>query len=82
MAVGDRRVTRRARIVWPFQTLRDLAGIALVVLIIMVAIFASVVGPSIKARLNYGFGPEWDCVNPGKGGPICVKHPTQTNNPN
>jgi len=22
---------------------------------------------------NSGFGPDWDCTNPGQGGPACVK---------
>jgi hypothetical protein len=22
---------------------------------------------------NFGFGPEWDCSNPGKGESVCVK---------
>jgi hypothetical protein len=26
--------------------------------------------------LNHGFGPDWDCTNPGWGGPVCTKKPT------
>jgi hypothetical protein len=32
---------------------------------------------------NWGFGPEWDCSNPGKGsGPVCIKHPAKAGNLN
>jgi hypothetical protein len=34
--------------------------------------------PNFGRRTNDGFGPEWDCTNPGDGGAICVKNlPTQ-----
>jgi hypothetical protein len=22
---------------------------------------------------SWGFGPDWECSNPGKGGPVCLK---------
>jgi hypothetical protein len=81
MITGDRRATGRARIVWPYLTLRDIPRIVAVILIIVVALIASVMTPIIGSRMNYGFGPEWNCAWPGKGGPICVKHPAPTNNP-
>jgi hypothetical protein len=27
-------------------------------------------------RHNWGFGPEWTCINTGKGDPICFKQPS------
>jgi hypothetical protein len=58
---------------WPLLTLRDIGGIALLIALLAAVLFASVVGPRINAKTNYGFGPEWDCSAPGKGGPVCVK---------
>ncbi|MGA2793551.1 MAG: hypothetical protein ABSE69_08450 [Roseiarcus sp.] len=29
---------------------------------------------------NWGFGPDWRCSLPGKGGPICIKHPVKADN--
>jgi len=26
-------------------------------------------------KVNHGFGPDWDCVNPGSGGAVCTKKP-------
>ena len=37
--------------------------------------------PNLDRKTNDGFGPEWDCTNPGDGGPICVKkQPAQRKN--
>jgi hypothetical protein len=30
---------------------------------------------------NFGFGPDWDCSNPGKGESICVKREAPPENP-
>ena len=78
----DRRVKRRAKIVWPYMTPGDLAGIAAVILVIAGFLLVTVVSPSIGWRTNYGFGPDWDCANPGKGGPICVKRAGPANKTN
>lgn len=29
--------------------------------------------PASTKATNFGFGAEWDCVGPGKGGPVCIK---------
>jgi hypothetical protein len=29
--------------------------------------------PSSMRATNFGFGAEWDCASPGKGGPVCIK---------
>ena len=26
-------------------------------------------------RSNFGFGSDWHCTYPGKGGPVCIKDP-------
>jgi hypothetical protein len=60
--------------VWPYLTARDISGILIAVALIAAVIFASVASPLIRTRTNYGFGPEWDCANPGKGQSVCIKH--------
>ncbi len=55
----------------PYLTRGDIGGIILLIAILGLILFAAVKGPQIMG--NYGFGPEWTCVSPGKGGPICIK---------
>jgi hypothetical protein len=64
-----------AIMVWPYLlTRRDLVGAACALALLAVIIFASFVRPMGLAKTNYGFGPEWDCVYPGQGGAVCIKH--------
>ena len=67
---------------WPFLTRKDIAGIVVAIVVLGVAIFASVIGPQLARKTNYGFGPDWDCNNPGKGGLTCIKRPAAATNPN
>ena len=53
----------------------DVVGIVLGVLLVvlLIALYA-VNGPlGLRARANYGFGPEWNCASLGRGEPLCVK---------
>jgi hypothetical protein len=48
------------------------------VVIFLVAAFlivAAVVFFEFHVFENWGFGPDWECTNPGYGGPVCVKKP-------
>jgi hypothetical protein len=68
---------------WPALTRGDVAGISFAIILAIIVIFASIFGPEISRRINYGFGPEWDCFNPGKlAGLSCIKHPVKAANPN
>jgi hypothetical protein len=67
---------------WPYLTRRDIGGILLAIVILGVALLASVFGPQITARMNYGHGPEWNCSFPGKGDAVCVKRVTNGGAPN
>lgn len=68
---------------WPYLTRGDVAGILLLIVILGAVLFAAVVGPELARKTNYGFGPEWDCVNPGKlSGLSCIKRPAKSENPN
>ncbi len=53
----------------------DVRAIVLLVAILAALIFGVVEirSPIIGKPTSWGFGPEWDCVNPGKGDPVCVK---------
>jgi len=58
--------------------LREAAAIA--------AVAAVVAGFLVLSLLPYrspnaGFGPDWDCTNPGQGGPVCVKRETPPESP-
>jgi hypothetical protein len=60
---------------WRLRTLtrRDISGILLAIVLLAALAFLFVVFPNLGQQTNEGFGPEWDCTNPGQGGPICVK---------
>jgi hypothetical protein len=60
---------------WPVFRRGDAAGIVLVAIVLILAAFALVAGPKLNQKTNYGFGPDWDCVNPGKGGVTCIRQP-------
>ena len=55
-------------------TRRDIAAILFVVAIVGGLLFVHVVVPNL-GRSNQGFGPDWDCTNPGEGNSICIKKP-------
>ena len=70
------------RVIWPYLTPREIARIILVIAILGIAIAASVFGPELRRKTNFGLGPEWDCTDPGKGsGVVCVKHPPNPGDP-
>jgi hypothetical protein len=66
---------------WPYLTFREIVGILLVLAIVGALFFwqLALVNRNIVAS---GFGPGWDCVYPGRGGPVCVKAPTKAGNSN
>jgi hypothetical protein len=58
---------------WPYLTREEIAGILLLIVVLAGVFFAWVILPNSGLMTNWGFGPEWECSNPGKGGPVCVK---------
>ncbi len=62
---------------WRLPTWKDLAGLALVVLLIGGLLAAFVGMPGFqnlnRSGVNSAFGPEWHCAYSGKGDPVCVK---------
>ena len=58
--------------------LREVAAIAAVVAVI--AGFLALTFLPYRSP-NFGFGPDWDCSNPGKGESICVKRETPPESP-
>jgi hypothetical protein len=67
---------------WRYLTRRDIVGIIVVIVFLCAVLFASVVGPGISSKTNFGFSPEWDCVSPGKSEPVCIKRPVKTDKSN
>jgi hypothetical protein len=65
---------RRAGAAQPDKLLIYLA-IAAGCLVLLIAVAVYVLGgpPSLRARANWGFGPEWDCTSVGRGEPVCIK---------
>jgi hypothetical protein len=57
-------------------TRRDISGAVVAFVVLATVLLLSAIFPadSFMQRINYGFGPEWDCVNPGKpAGLNCIK---------
>ena len=61
---------------WPYLSLRDVGVILLLLALLGLLLFVSVVGAGVSRKTNYGFGPEWDCSNPGRGALSCIKRLT------
>src|ERR1700724_427170 len=58
---------------WPYLK-RNIPGIITWIVVVGGLLFLWVINPDLTPRkTNYGFGPEWDCYSPGRGGPICFK---------
>jgi hypothetical protein len=67
--------------VWPFPTWREIAGMALVILLLGGLATAFLLRQDLFLHANRGFGPDWDCTYPGYGEPICVKRVAPAKNP-
>jgi hypothetical protein len=64
---------------WRLWTWKDVASATGVVIAIGALLFFLGFYPN---RDNWGFGSDWSCSNPGKGGPVCVQGtPSSTNHP-
>ena len=50
--------------------------VAAIFLLAAFLIVAAVVSVEFLVFENRGFGPDWECSNPGYGGSVCVKKPT------
>jgi hypothetical protein len=60
---------------WYVRTLSraEIGSILLAIALLAAVAYFFLAFPSFGRQTNDGFGPEWDCTNPGDGGPICVK---------
>ncbi len=65
---------------WPYLTRQDIAGILLLIVVLAGVFFAWVILPNAGLMTKWGFGPEWECSNPGKGGPVCVQRRAKPEN--
>jgi hypothetical protein len=53
----------------------DVTAAALVLLFIGLLALAFIYFSGNRGRANFGFGPDWDCTDVGKGDPVCIKRP-------
>jgi hypothetical protein len=61
---------------WPLPTRGEIAAVLVILAIGGALIFAFIKYPYGAA--NRGFGPEWDCTQPGSGDPVCLKRAPAT----
>jgi hypothetical protein len=69
---------------WPYLT-RNVARILLVIVILGGLLFVALISPIYRdqvQKMNYGFGPEWDCIYLPKVGPFCTKRAVNPDKPN
>jgi hypothetical protein len=66
---------QRRKMYWRLRTLppRDIGGILLAIVLLAALALFFLLFPNLSQQTNNGFGPEWDCTNPGQGGPVCIK---------
>src|SRR5262245_42573825 len=62
----------------PVTMRRELGAILLVAVFLLVALVGGLYFHGRQA--TSGFGPDWDCVNPGTGEPVCIKRPAGRSN--
>lgn len=58
---------------WRAFRFGDVKAVLLLTAILVIMFAAFVRFPGLTA--SWGFGPNWECSNPGKGGPVCLKKP-------
>jgi len=54
------------------MTRKDIAAILLLIAVAGGLLFVHVVAPKLGSS-NSGFGPNWECTNPGEGESVCIK---------
>ena len=60
------------------QRMKNAAIALLALLAVGLLALGGMYGRSLGQAANWGFGPGWRCILPGKGGPVCVKYPAKT----
>lgn len=68
-------MARHNRFVWVWLTFHRREVVLALAVIAIGLVLAVVWGPGLGPRTGRGFGPDWDCVDVGKGDPVCVKKP-------
>lgn len=59
---------------WRFLTVREVVGMALILLLIVSVIWLAIRYPERAKAVNHGFGPEWSCTNVPNADYICLKN--------
>jgi hypothetical protein len=83
MTQGSRRPSAGASRLDAYLRLRRLRELSIILLVIVAGAVAVAGAAYMRSSgaANWGFGPEWSCLWPGKGGPVCVKHPAPADKP-
>ncbi|MFL6804381.1 MAG: hypothetical protein ACJ8FM_10370 [Xanthobacteraceae bacterium] len=63
---------------WRVSIRGEIAAILLVAALLGAILLASIEFPNFSwySMTNRGFGPGWECTNPGVGEAICIKNPS------
>jgi hypothetical protein len=61
-----------ARSTWIYFRFHLREAIVIVAILAVIAGFLALTFIPFRSP-NFGFGTDWDCTNPGQGGPVCVK---------
>jgi hypothetical protein len=61
------------KLMWPWLNPSPGDVMGALLLLLFLSLFAIVAASGPFGPRNFGFGPEWDCVNNGRGEPICIK---------
>jgi hypothetical protein len=64
--------------IWSHLARRDIEGIFIAIFILGGVFLVWVMIPDMGKKTNWGFGPDWECSNPGNGDPVRVKRPAKT----
>jgi hypothetical protein len=63
------------KVSWPivYSYRREIVGIVLAIALVLTIFLVQLYFATHRISVGTGLGPEWDCVNPGKGNSVCIK---------
>jgi hypothetical protein len=63
------------RLIARWHAFRRVDVVAFLLLAVLVAAVLAVYVRFPFGVGNWGFGPDWECISPGQGDPVCTKKP-------
>jgi hypothetical protein len=61
---------------WLRSTPGEIPALLLAIGLVCVLLFGLVRLSGVTPKLNWGFGPDWQCADVPDGEPVCIKKPT------